>query len=227
MVKAFEVNIVFPNKQESIFNKLTDDGHVLDSETYVGGHVEALESGVFRSDLPCRFRMVSVEYIVCGNISDLWNLYWVSLWFSGYVPLGRHLVCLVTTRQTRDVTILARRAVSAAWLPKCEAAVCSRARWQQRYRRQQRMLTDDRHERAKQYWLIRWSSNNRNIIEESLVTTNTRTATAVRVMKLFPWAMLILRRGMVRWEIQHIKNGAISKYGAVGWHLEFPADIIE
>jgi len=58
MVKAFEANIVFPNKQESILNKLSDDGHVLDSETYVGGHVEALESGVFRSDLPCRFRMV-------------------------------------------------------------------------------------------------------------------------------------------------------------------------
>ena len=41
-----------------VFNKLTNDGHVLDSETYVGGHVEALESGVFRSDIPCRFRLV-------------------------------------------------------------------------------------------------------------------------------------------------------------------------
>lgn len=58
MVQAFHANIVFPNKQEQIFNKLTDDGHVLDSETYVGGHVEALESGVFRSDIPCRFKMV-------------------------------------------------------------------------------------------------------------------------------------------------------------------------
>lgn len=58
MVQAFHANIVFPNKQEQEFNKLTDDGHVLDSETYVGGHVEALESGVFRSDIPCRFRMV-------------------------------------------------------------------------------------------------------------------------------------------------------------------------
>lgn len=58
MVQAFHVNIVFPNKQEQVFNKLTDDGHVLDSETYVGGHVEALESGVFRSDIPCRFKMV-------------------------------------------------------------------------------------------------------------------------------------------------------------------------
>ncbi|KAK2845413.1 hypothetical protein Q7C36_010267 [Tachysurus vachellii] len=57
MVQAFHANIIFPNKQEQVFNKLTDDGHVLDSETYVGGHVEALESGVFRSDIPCRFKM--------------------------------------------------------------------------------------------------------------------------------------------------------------------------
>ena len=58
MVQAFHANIVFPNKQEQVFNKMTDNGHVLDSETYVGGHVEALESGVFRSDIPCRFKMV-------------------------------------------------------------------------------------------------------------------------------------------------------------------------
>ncbi|XP_043835295.1 DNA polymerase epsilon catalytic subunit A [Dromiciops gliroides] len=57
MVQAFHANIVFPNKQEQEFNKMTEDGHVLDSETYVGGHVEALESGVFRSDIPCRFKM--------------------------------------------------------------------------------------------------------------------------------------------------------------------------
>lgn len=61
MVEAFHANIVFPNKQESELNKLTEDGHVLDQETYVGGHVEALESGVFRADLPCRFRMVRHE----------------------------------------------------------------------------------------------------------------------------------------------------------------------
>ncbi|CAN8013629.1 unnamed protein product [Ixodes persulcatus] len=58
MVRAFHANIVFPNKQEATLNKLTEDGHVLDQETYVGGHVEALESGVFRADLPCRFRLV-------------------------------------------------------------------------------------------------------------------------------------------------------------------------
>ncbi|GFU44302.1 DNA polymerase epsilon catalytic subunit A [Nephila pilipes] len=58
MVQAYHANIVFPNKQETILNKLTEDGHVLDQETYVGGHVEALEAGVFRANLPCRFRLV-------------------------------------------------------------------------------------------------------------------------------------------------------------------------
>lgn len=58
MVEAFHTNIVFPNKQETELNKLTRDGHVLHQETYVGGHVEALESGVFRADIPCRFRLV-------------------------------------------------------------------------------------------------------------------------------------------------------------------------
>lgn len=58
MVEAFRANVVFPNRQQEQLSKLTNDGKLLDSETYVGGHVEALESGVFRSDLPCRFRMV-------------------------------------------------------------------------------------------------------------------------------------------------------------------------
>lgn len=57
MKEAYEVNIIFPNKQITETNKLTEDGHMIDSETYVGGHVEALETGVFRADIPCRFRI--------------------------------------------------------------------------------------------------------------------------------------------------------------------------
>ncbi len=34
------------------------NGHMINSETYVGGHVEALEAGVFRSDLPTKFSLV-------------------------------------------------------------------------------------------------------------------------------------------------------------------------
>ena len=33
------------------------DGHLVASETYVGGHVEALEAGVFRSDIPTHFKI--------------------------------------------------------------------------------------------------------------------------------------------------------------------------
>lgn len=72
MVQAFHANIIFPNKQEQVFNKLTDDGHVLDSETYVGGHVEALESGVFRSDIPCRFKMARL-YFAFRIIRNRWR----------------------------------------------------------------------------------------------------------------------------------------------------------
>lgn len=61
MVEAFHANIIYPNKQESILNKQTEDGHVLDQETYVGGHVEALECGIFRADIPCRFKLVCFE----------------------------------------------------------------------------------------------------------------------------------------------------------------------
>uniref|UniRef100_A0A0A9Y3R9 DNA polymerase epsilon catalytic subunit n=1 Tax=Lygus hesperus TaxID=30085 RepID=A0A0A9Y3R9_LYGHE len=69
MVEAFHANIVFPNKEEAQLNKMTPDGHVLDQETYVGGHVEALESGVFRADIPCRFRMVPEAFdMLIGSV---------------------------------------------------------------------------------------------------------------------------------------------------------------
>lgn len=56
-----QANVVAPNKhtqmQEPMFR-----GHLLESETYIGGKVEALESGVFRSDLPTRFKLDSAAY---------------------------------------------------------------------------------------------------------------------------------------------------------------------
>ncbi|XP_065055976.1 DNA polymerase epsilon catalytic subunit A-like isoform X2 [Rhopilema esculentum] len=71
MVQAFHANIIFPNKQEQALNKFTSDGHLLESETYVGGHVEALESGVFRSDIPCRFRLVPKAFdMLIESVAD-------------------------------------------------------------------------------------------------------------------------------------------------------------
>jgi DNA polymerase epsilon subunit 1 len=55
-VQAYKRGIVLPNKHvdpvEAHYN-----GHLLESETYVGGHVEALEAGVFRSDIPLKFEI--------------------------------------------------------------------------------------------------------------------------------------------------------------------------
>lgn len=56
MCQAHDKRIVAPNKQNATaIGKLTKDGHVLESETYIGGHVEALRTGVFRKDLPEHF----------------------------------------------------------------------------------------------------------------------------------------------------------------------------
>ncbi|KAF5521697.1 DNA polymerase epsilon catalytic subunit A [Colletotrichum aenigma] len=54
MVQAYQKEIVLPNKhvapREAFY-----EGHLLDSETYVGGHVESIEAGVFRADIPVNF----------------------------------------------------------------------------------------------------------------------------------------------------------------------------
>ena len=57
MVEATNVNVIYPNKQASDPLKMYNS-HLLDSETYIGGHVEALECGVFRSDFDYKFRVV-------------------------------------------------------------------------------------------------------------------------------------------------------------------------
>lgn len=57
MAEAFKANIVMPNKHLDPKDRF-HNGHLIESETYIGGHVEALESGVFRSDIPCQFKLV-------------------------------------------------------------------------------------------------------------------------------------------------------------------------
>jgi len=56
-VEAFKGNIVCPNKQVEERLRFIE-GHLVDTETYIGGHVECLESGVFRADIPAKFRLV-------------------------------------------------------------------------------------------------------------------------------------------------------------------------
>jgi DNA polymerase epsilon subunit 1 len=45
-----------PNKHADEHGNMYE-GHLLATETYVGGHVEALEAGVFRADIPTHFRV--------------------------------------------------------------------------------------------------------------------------------------------------------------------------
>ena len=61
MAQAFRGNIVFPNKQSDKFEKFYQ-GHLIDSETYIGGHVECLKTGVYRSDIPVKFRLERAGY---------------------------------------------------------------------------------------------------------------------------------------------------------------------
>ena len=61
MVQAFEKNVICPNKQVSKQEKFYK-GHLLDIETYIGGHVEALQSGIFRADIPIPWDVEPAAY---------------------------------------------------------------------------------------------------------------------------------------------------------------------
>ncbi len=68
MVQAYTKGIVLPNKHVSPKEAFWD-GHLLDAETYVGGHVESIEAGVFRSDIPVNF---AIDPSACDElIKDL------------------------------------------------------------------------------------------------------------------------------------------------------------
>lgn len=58
-VQAYRGSIVCPNKHKDDPLKVYK-GHLIESETYVGGHVEALNSGVYRSD----FSVIRLSIIV-------------------------------------------------------------------------------------------------------------------------------------------------------------------
>lgn len=56
MVQAYQHGILLPNKHTDPPERFYK-GHLVESETYVGGHVESLEAGVFRSDLDSDFKV--------------------------------------------------------------------------------------------------------------------------------------------------------------------------
>ncbi|XP_072950830.1 DNA polymerase epsilon catalytic subunit A-like [Typha angustifolia] len=61
MVQAYKANVICPNKHQADPEKFYNN-RLLESETYIGGHVECLETGVFRSDLPTKFQLDPSAY---------------------------------------------------------------------------------------------------------------------------------------------------------------------
>lgn len=64
MVQAYQQEIVLPNKHVQAKESFWE-GHLLESETYVGGHVESIEAGVFRADIPVNF---AVDPAACEEL---------------------------------------------------------------------------------------------------------------------------------------------------------------
>jgi len=70
MAQAFRRNILFPNKQVEEFEKFFK-GHLINSETYIGGHVECLNEGVYRSDISVKFKLDPKAYFyLMDNIEN-------------------------------------------------------------------------------------------------------------------------------------------------------------
>lgn len=61
MAEAFRLNIIFPNKI-SVSPERFYNGHFIDSETYIGGKVECLHNGIYRSDLETDFEVDQQSY---------------------------------------------------------------------------------------------------------------------------------------------------------------------
>lgn len=71
MVQAYNNNILLPNKHKDPLERF-HNGHLLEAETYVGGHVESLEAGVFRSDLNAQFKIdPTVIDSLLANVDDV------------------------------------------------------------------------------------------------------------------------------------------------------------
>jgi DNA polymerase epsilon subunit 1 len=60
-VEAYRGNVVCPNKHRDA-DECFYKGRLLASETYIGGKVEAIESGVFRADVPTSFSLQPEGY---------------------------------------------------------------------------------------------------------------------------------------------------------------------
>ena len=74
MLKASERNILYPNKIRHNKFSYDEEGRILLSETYVGGRVEAIECGVFRSDFNYKYLLDTQTQLFFKKNTDRNNL---------------------------------------------------------------------------------------------------------------------------------------------------------
>jgi DNA polymerase epsilon subunit 1 len=69
MAKAFENDIVFPNKSTEEGHKYFN-GYLIESDTYVGGFVECLNNGAYRADIPIELKLDARAYEDLVDVVD-------------------------------------------------------------------------------------------------------------------------------------------------------------
>ncbi|OHT04305.1 DNA polymerase epsilon catalytic subunit A [Tritrichomonas foetus] len=71
MDRAYKAGIIFPNKSKGMGISYWN-GHLLQNETYIGGNVEALQSGIFRDDIPTPFEINPETYeMIIGRVPEI------------------------------------------------------------------------------------------------------------------------------------------------------------
>lgn len=101
-MEAYRGQIIMPNRHTEGHGNMYE-GHLLSSETYVGGHVEALEAGVFRSDIESDFKIVpdavqGVSYIYI-------SLFLISLSLPFHNLRAKFLCCLYQLIDSLDAAL--------------------------------------------------------------------------------------------------------------------------
>ncbi len=101
-VEAFRGKIIMPNRHEESHGTMYE-GHLVASETYVGGHVEALEAGVFRSDIETHFKIEpSAVQQVSAHVEVL------ELLIDNHSAVDRPIGCCAHFLYRRGIQVLAR-----------------------------------------------------------------------------------------------------------------------
>ena len=101
LVQAAKYNVLSPNKQldDPANHKFDAAGHYIESETYIGGKVECLETGVYRSDLQYDFACDSDAYLQLVENIDR------DLTFAVTVEAGKSMDDIVNYQEVRDAIV--------------------------------------------------------------------------------------------------------------------------